>query len=883
MKGFRNFWRRNIRADVEDELTFHLEASITELVQGGMSRDDAEREARRRFGSVEGARERCETIDHLHERDKRRADFFESLKQDVRYAIRSLARTPGFTAVVVLTLALGICANTAMFSVVNAVLLKPLPYKDPHQLVRVFSSFRGSGNLQYPASQPEFMDYKSLSNVFENAAAYTAASLTLTGDGEPQRLRGLNVTRDFFPVLGMVPAAGRLFEGDDGRAGTEPKIIVTDAFWRAKFGADPSLLGRTLPINGIMRRVVAILPPDASFAGAEVFIPAYINPDSMSGRSSNFLNVVARLRPGISVDKAQGEANTLTKTLNERFPVNYPSSMGFGARVISLRNDTVGSAEPALLILLGSVALVLLIACANVANLLLARGEARQREIAVRLALGAGRRRVITQLLTESTLLALVGAAVGSAFAWWGTRAIVAMSAGAIPRAEGIRIDMTVGLVTLALAVVTGILFGLAPALQLARGDVQATLRDGARGGSEGRSRHRFGKVLVAAEMALAVVVVIGAALLVRSFTILQRVDPGFDARNLLTVDLSLPAARYDGAAAISFYQQLIDRAGAMPGVRVAAAATALPPNAPGNNLDIFIDGRATPPGGTLPSPNFVVVTRRYFEALGIRPVQGRAFSDVDAPTSEPVAVINETTARRVWPEGNAIGQRVRTSQRRPWMTIVGIVPDVHSNGLDQPAPAELYVMHEQRLATAGGAERSLFLVLRTATDPMAVANGARTAVKEIDPLLAITGVRSMTEIMERSVARPRFAMRLLTAFGALALVLAAIGIYGIMAYGVKRRTREIGIRMALGAQRSSVLALIVRQGMALAAAGLMAGTLGALFITRYMTALLYGVQPFDAITFGAVVVVLGGVALLASWIPARRAVSANAVEALRE
>jgi putative ABC transport system permease protein len=808
--------------------------------------------------------------------------MWEALMQDLRYAGRALRRNPGFAAIAVLTLALGIGANTAIFSVVNGVLVRPLPYREPDQLVRLFTAFRGSGEERYSISQPEFMDYKGLTNVFENAAAYSGVNLTLTGDGEPQRLRGIAATRDLLPVLGITPTIGRNFEREEGRQGVEPVIIFTHELWQNRFGGDPALLGRSLRLNGISRRVVGILPPGATYSRAEAFIPMFINPDSMTGRSHNFLSGVARLKPNVTVGQAQRELNALTRRTAEEFKRNYPASMGYGATVIAMHEEIVGDVKLPLLILLGAVGLVLLIACANVANLLLARGEARQREVAVRLAMGATTKRVIRQLLTESTVLAVLGAAGGIALAWWGTQAILAVSPDAIPRVQDIRIDVTVGLVTLGIAMLTGLLFGLAPAMQLVRTELQSSLKEGTRGGSESGQRQRVGRTLVMAEVALAVVVVIGAGLLMRSFYELRNSNPGFTPDKLLTIDLALPATRYDTAATTNFYQQLIERTGALPGVQVAAAASELPPVSSGNNWDIDIEGRTIAPDETAPSPNVRSVTRDYFRALSIPVIRGRAFGPEDGRASLPVAIINETSARSYWPNADPVGQHVRFSSRRPWMTIVGVARDVRSAGLSEPVPAEIFILHDQLPMNSGGTERAMYVILRTAGDPLTLAVPARRIVKEMDPLLAIIGVRSMDEVMDFSVARPRFTMLLLGVFGAVALMLAGIGIYGVMSYAVKRRTREIGIRMALGGKPRDVLLLVVGQGMRLAVVGLIIGIAGGFATTRLMRRLLYGVSATDPFTFAAIALLLAGVAFVASWVPARRAVRTDPTAALR-
>ena len=880
-RRYLRFWGRDVDADVDDELRFHVESAIADNVAAGMTPEQARADALLRFGDVEGVRRRVRDIDRLTERERSRADMFETFRQDLHFAARSLRRNPVFTLVAALTLALGIGANTAIFSVVNGVLLRPLPFREPDRLVRLYTSFRGSGELRYAISQPEFMDYKGLAGVFENAGAYSGLDMTLTGVGEPERVRAVTVTRDLLPTLGLQPVRGRNFEGADGRNGGEPLVIISHDFWQQRFGGDPALLGRTLSLNGRERRVVGILPPDVTFERAQALIPHYINPDSMTGRSANFLSGVARLKPGITIEQAQRELDALTRRVQAEYPQNYPESMGFGATVVGLRDVMVGDVRPALLTLLGAVGMVLLIACANVANLLLARGEARQREVAVRMALGAGRWRVVRQLLTESTLLAVVGAIGGVLLAWWGTKALLAVNPEAIPRLQEVRIDVTVGLVTLGLALLTGMIFGLAPAMQMVRLELQSSLKEGGRG-SEGGGRQRIGRALVASEIALAVVVVIGAGLLMRSFWTLQRVDPGFAADNMLVVDMAVPGARYDDVKTVTFYRQLVDRMAALPGVRGAAAANDMPPVADGKNWDIIIDGQARAPGQAWPSPNIRAVTREYFDVMGIRPAAGRLFGPGDARGSQPVAVVNEAAVRAIWKGESPVGKQVKFDKDYPWITIVGVAKDTRSAGLDAPVPGEMFILQDQTPETADGAERGMYVILRTAGDPGALAAAARRTVQEADPLLAITGIRTMDDIMARSLARQRFTMLLLGVFGAVALALAAIGIYGIMAYAVRRRTREIGIRMALGARPAQVLGLVVGQGMRLAAIGLAVGVAAAFVATRLMERLLYGVSATDPVTFAGIATLFAAVAFVASWLPARRAVATNPTTALR-
>jgi putative ABC transport system permease protein len=879
-RRYLRFWKSDPRADAEEELAFHIESRISEFRAMGMSEENATAEAMRRFGDVQRTRSRLNEIVALQEQDRRRANMWDALQQDLRYAGRALRRNPGFTLVAVLTLALGIGANTAIFSVINGVLLRPLPYREPDRLVRLFTSF--ASEPRYAVSQPEFMDYKGLNQVFENAAAFSGASLTLTGDGEPERLRGMAITKDFLPVLGITPLYGRNFEAREGREGGEPVLIVTHDLWQNRFGGEQSLLGRVLEVNGRSRRVVGILPPGVTAYRAQVFIPHFINPDSLAGRASNYLSVIARLRPGISVERAKAELETLTRRTGEVYRKTYPVSMGYSATAVSMLDEMVGDIRLPLMILLGAVGLVLLIACANVANLLLARGEARQQEVAVRLALGASGRRILRQLLTESMVLALIGAAGGMLLAWWGMKALLSVNPEAIPRFQDIHMDGTVGVVTLVLAMLTGVIFGFAPALHLIRTELQSTLKEGGRGGTEGGHRQRLGRTLVTAEVALAVVVVIGAALLLRSFRELRGTDPGFRAENVLAVDLSLPLARYDNAATTSFYQRLVEQVRALPGVRMAAAASDIPPVAGGNNWDIIIDGRVREPGSTYPSPNVRAVTRDYFRTMSIAFASGRGFGAEDHAASAPVAILNETSARTWWPDGNPIGQRIRFDSKLPWVTIVGVARDAKSNGVREPTPPELFLLHEQLPAAGGGTERSMYVLLKTTVDPLSLSSPAREAVRQLDPQLAVTAIRSMEQLLDFSVAQQRFMMLLLAVFGVVALSLAAIGIYGIMSYAVKRRSKEIGIRMALGGAPRDVLLLVVGQGMRLAVIGMVVGLVGALASTRVMSDLLFGVPARDPVTFVGIALLLAGVAFVASWLPARRAVRTDPTSALR-
>jgi putative ABC transport system permease protein len=890
-RRYLRFWGPDLAADVDDEVRFHIESHVETLIAEGMSPEAARAEVLRRFGDVRRVKRAVRAMDERHVRADRRAASWEALRQDVAYGVRSLRMTPAFSAIAVLTLALGIGANTAIFSVINGVLLRPLPFPHAERLARISTRFTGFGFDYSSLSEPELLDFQRETRSFEVVAGFASRGYGMTGEGEPERVGGLRATATIFRVLGIQAARGRVFLPEEDAPGHDGVVVISDALWRRRFGADPAIVGRTIALNGIRRTVVGVLPRSFDFRDlasrvTDVIVPLALNLDTLSGRSAHYLEAIARLKPGVPVERASAEAATIAARLTKAYPSNYPEKLGFGATVRGLRDSWVGSMRPALLVLAGAVGFVLLIACANVANLLLARGEARQRELAIRVALGAGRARIVRQLLTESVLLALVGAAVGLLLAPWGVNALLSVNPQGLPLVQRVSVDVPVLAVTLVLTLATALLFGMMPALEASRADVHVVLKEGGRGTAGGRRGQRTRAALVAGQVALAVVVVTGAGLLLKSFWRLQRVDPGFDSSSALAFDLALPAARYKSdSQVVAFYERLLERLAALPGVEAAGAVTIMPLSGETSNWDIEIEGRPETAAAAPVSPNFQIVAGDYFRTMRIPLRQGRAFLPSDDGRATPVVVINEMLAREQWPGRSALGARIRvrgSTPAYPWMTVVGIVADSRQRSLRQAARAEYFLPVAQAPTSAGGAWGGMTLIARTRAEPASLAASARRATWSIDPDLALANVRTLRELVADSVAQPRFTMLLVLIFGAVALVIAAIGVYGVVAYSVSRRTREVGIRLALGARPVDVVRLIVSQGMVVAGVGIALGVSGALVITRALAKLLYGVSATDPWTFAAIALLLAAVAAVATYLPARRATRIDPTLALR-
>ncbi len=875
------FRKTNVEQELTDELRFHLEKLIEEKIAKGMAADEARYAALRELGGIEQIKEEC--------RDMRRVNYIEEFLQDVRYGLRQIRRNPGFTAVAVITLALGIGANTAIFSIVNAVLLRPLPFAAPQQLVSVVST-RWRGNVADNASYPDFADWRAQNNAFSQMAAYGTDNFTLTGQGEAMHIQGAIVSANIFSLLGMKPVLGRPFLPDEDKlpaANGGFAIILGHHLWRGHFGADPRIVGRTIQIDNRNFTVVGVMPAGFQFpirgepvdfwmTMAIAFVTAPGMPSMAEQRGAHYLDVIARLKPHVSMAQAQAEMSTIVNRLNQQ----YPDIGSRGVRVVPQIDQVAGPARPALLILLAAVVCVLLIACANVANLMLARGASRQKEMAVRSALGAGRVRMIRQLLTESVLLALLGGMLGASLGLWGISGLISLLPMDIPRLAGVRVDNSVLLFTVLVSMLTGILFGLAPAAQASRLDFVESLKEGGRGLFEGPHHNGARGLLVIADVALAAVLLIGAGLLVQSFLRLQHVDPGFNPQHVLTFKMDLPYVRYSGSRQTQFFAQAIERLNHLPGVNSASAVLPLPLDGAEIGTTFAIEGRPSAESN-LPRASYSWVEPGYFRTVGIPLIKGRDFTPAEDLNTNPEVIINEALARQFFPHENPIGKRIKPGigngyKMPPMREIVGVVGDVRQYGLTAAPGPEVYVPLAQ--SPLG----SMNFVLRTEVDPLSMVRAVRKEMAEMDKDLPFYGVQTFSQYLGQRFAQPHFLTLLLGLFAALALGLAAVGLYGLVSYSISRRTHEIGIRVALGAERNDLLKMVLGQGLKLTLNGVAIGIVGALALTRSLSSLLYGVTSTDLVTFITVSLILIAVALLACYIPARRATKVDPMVALR-
>jgi putative ABC transport system permease protein len=862
-------------AAIVEELAQYLDDHYAELLAGGATEAEAYRQTLTELiGSELLAHElrragRRITQEPIALGTNRRTNMIAALWQDLRFGARMLLKQPGFTLIAVLTLALGIGANTAIFSIVNAVLLRPFPYKEPERLVILRERVSASGG--FSPSYPNFVDWRAQNTVFDSMAPVLSnQSFNFTGAGEPERLRGRIVSAEFFSTLGIKPMLGRDFLAEEDRPGATPAAILSYGLWHRRFGEDPGVIGKQLTLNNQSFTVVGVTSPNFQFGSeADVTTPIGLQAERfrLRGRDPG-VDVVARLKPGVSRQQAETELNMIAARLEQQYP---ETNKGRRARVTPLHENFVGDVRQPLLILLGSVGLVLLIACANVANLLLLRASARQKEMAVRVALGASRRAIIRQLLTESVLLSASGGALGILLALWGTSFISGHLPDGIPRLHEARVDAPVLGFTLAVSLMTGLLFGLVPALQASRPNLTDGLKEGERG-SSGR-RQRLRSVLVVGEVALTLTLLVGAGLLIQSFWRVLQVDPGFKAQNLLTMQLSVNNP--DVQQVSNFFEQLQQNVRSLPGVKSVAVSNGLPfdiANYPG----FIIEGRTDPDNKG--SGLRYTVSPDYFQTLGIELIKGRVFTAEDTPDSPQVIVIDEALAQRHFPNEDPIGKRLKQSlPNSPSYEIVGIVRHVEHYRLDGQSPdAQFYTNFNQSRA------RTNTLLVRTDAEPLSLAAAVRAQVAALNKDQAVFNVRTMEQILARSVAARRFSMLLLTVFAVVALALASLGIYGLMSYAVAQRTREIGVRMALGAQSGNVLRLVIGQGMKLAFVGVATGLVASLALTRTMKNLLFGVSATDPATFAAIALLLTLVALLACWIPARRATRIDPLVTLR-
>ncbi|MEM7350749.1 MAG: ABC transporter permease [Acidobacteriota bacterium] len=800
--------------------------------------------------------------------------------QDLRFAARTLVKRPGFAAVAVLTLALGIGANTAIFSIVYGIMLKPLPLPEPQQLVTVWENREARGGpVDEWTNGANFLDWRERNRVFESLAVYGGWNADLSGAGEPERLLGEIVSPEYFRLLGMAPARGRDFQAAEGQPGAEGVVVLSHELWQRRFGADPEIVGRSLTLNDSSFNVIGVLP--AGFRSpfspdARVWRTRTIDPSS-DDRGNAYLRVVGRLRSDVGLAEARDDMARVAAEIAEQYPAEYRD---VGASIVPLREQIAGPGRPALLALLGTVGFVLLIACANVANLLLGRSAERQREIALRATLGAGRSRLARQLLTESLLLAFVGGGLGILLGVWGQEILRALAPPAAPRLDEVAIDGTVVGFSFGLMLLTGILFGSAPALQASRLELSGALRN-SRGSVGSLFRRRLRAALVVGELALALALLVGAGLLVRSFDSLQRVEPGFAPDRVVAFGLQLPQTRYEAPQQIAgFYADLVERLARHPGVESAATISSLPLSGSDSDVTITVEGLPPAQPGDEPAAWYRQITPGYFATLGIRTVQGRSLEAGDRADTAPVVMVNETLARRYFAGADPIGRRLKLGgpdSQRPWREIVGVVADIHARNLARPPVDEIY------LAQAQMPTRQTNVILRLAEGQTGALALVRAEVDGLDANLPVGAPVALDQLVARSVAIPRFTTQMLTAFALLALVLAAVGIYGVMAYSVSQRTREIGIRMALGAERSSVVRLVVGQGLGLTLAGLALGVGTALALGQGLEALLFGISPTDPATFAATAALLIAVGTLACYLPARRAAQVDPVVSLRD
>jgi predicted permease len=892
---YLRFWRRDPGADLEEELAHHIQSRIDEYMAAGMDVRAARAEAERRLGDLRRVRAECIRIDEQFVRKQQLGDVLHGIAMDLRIALRQLRRQPTLAATAVICLTLGMGANTAILSVADAVLFRPLPFHDPGRLVLVGEGLPAIGDGNFGTiSAPDFLDYRELDgSVFTSSAVFEVESAALTGDLTPERVTGLRASATLFRVLGMHPSLGSDFQPDADAPGSPNVVIISDALWRRRFGGDPAMIGRAITLDGKPWTVTGIMPPGFAFPlpglhadPAEYFIPFRMTPEVVGQRGNSYnAYLIGRLAPGVTLERARAAVNAIAARIPAAHPEAYRSDFRIVADAVPLRERLVSGVRRSLLILLGAAGLVLLVACINVSGLLLARGAARRREIAVRTALGATRGRLARQHLAESAVLVAVGSAGGLLAAHWGAHALAALAPDGLLAGYRVGVDGRILAATLAIAVIATVAFALAPALQWNVRALPAHLRDEGRGASIGRGRQRSRRVMVVGQIALALVLVSGAGLLVRSFVNVLRVEPGFEPAGLLSFQVALPAHRYPGGASVTRTElQLVDALASVPGVRHASAAAYLP-------TTTYWQIAVTPEGVDLPKTPLVVndiVHPGYFETMGIQLVRGRTFDARDVPGSPPVVIVDEQFAKKYFPSGDAVGRRLKWGSAEspdPWYTVIGVVRSVKARSLDEQGAPQTYFAAPQLAVQpqlVDFALRRMHYVVRTTGDPLAMASTVRRVVRTLDPELPVTHVATGESLVAQSLTSRRFEMLLLSAFSALALVLAAVGLYGLIAYSGVQRQREIGIRMAIGATPRGVVGLVLREGTWTAGFGALLGITGTVALTRVMRSLLFDVGALDAGVFLAATALLMVVALLACWLPARRAARVDPVEALR-
>jgi len=871
------FHRQAMEDELDEELRFHFDREVEKYQRSGMKEVEAKRRARLAFGGLEHMKEDC--------REARGTGFLELTMQDAKYAFRQLWANPTFALVMILTMALSIGANSAIFSAINGVLLQKLPYTQPERLVRVFLSSREYP--KFPLNPWDFLDFRARNHSFESIAAFTRGDVQLSGEGEPERLNGFGVTSGYFRVLGLQPQLGREFDFKAEIPGNGLQVVISDRLWRTRFAADPNVIGRKVTLNMQPFTVIGVMPARTEHPGnvyhavvygesVDVWWPFSFAGDS-NRRGSHFIEGIARLKNGVSAERAQAELNAIMAQIERE----HSWKPGWKVMIIPLYTEVVGSRRQMLMVLLGAVGIVLLIACANAANLLMARASARQREIAVRLAMGAPRLRVVRQLLTESLLISVTGGLLGLALAFGGVRALVALLPADFPRAHDIHVSGPVLAFTVVVSLLTGILFGLTPALQASRTDPKQGLQKGGRTTTAGRHQARLRSALVVAEISLASVLLIGAGLMLRTFLNLVHLDPGFREDHLLTASLSLPHESYKtGEQTAQFYDRLSSSLNALPGVESAGAGSDLPWTGYDENAGGFAIEGKKPPAGQEFHARYHMATPGYFSAMGIPLLEGRFFTEGDKKGAPWALIVNRTMAERYWPHEDVIGKRISfddaPKKDSDWMTIVGVVGDVKDQP-NSPSAEPAFWWSE-----AQASEPDMSIAIRTRSDPRQIADGLRDAVHRLNPALAVADLKLMEQVADGQVSTPRLTFALVGLFAGLAILLAAIGAYGVIAYTVSQRTGEFGLRVALGAQRADLMRMVLTQSAKMAVPGIILGLLLALSLGNVVQSLIYGVSAADPVILASVVLLMLTVALIASFVPARRAAQADPMVTLR-
>jgi len=887
----RLVWPVSIDKEIAEELAAHLELQRRRFIAAGMSEAEATAAAHERFGNLDLIRDECRVIRTDMETAMNRAELRQELKMDAEYTVRMLRRNPLFAFVAILTMALGIGANTAIFSVLNSVLLRALPYRYADRTMVVWNNYSQSSLAITAVAAPEYFDMKAGLRRFDAVGAITRQASALVGEGgEPERVTSYVVTPNMFDLLGVAPTLGRAFGGDDGSPGAPRVIVLSHALWTRRFGGDPKIIGRTVNVAGFVRTIVGVMPPEVRFPDApldflrepaDLWLPSTWEQSRAGSRGNQNLAVIARRSADATPAEAAADLAAMSARFRAQFPDRYASesAKGWSLIAIPIREQMVGSVRAALFVISAAVGLILLIACVNVANLLLARAATRQREIAVRMALGAARSRLVRQLLTESTILAMLGGTLGVALAWAGIRLIVRLDGGEIPRLAGTSVDGRVLLFSLGLTVIAGIIVGIVPALQQSAGNVRSTLGEAARGSSSGREGNRLRRALVAAQVAMALLVLVAAGLLGRSFIALQGVRPGFSPADVVTFQLTLPFSRYDSATKlIALFERVHTATTAIPGISEVSAVYPLPMGSDHWSGTFTVEGEPEGPNVQLPHAEYAVALPGYFHATRIPLVAGRDFAITDRRSTPAVAIVDEALARKHWPNQSAINKRINADgQPGEWATVIGVVGHVHNSGPQSEGEPQLYLPYLQH------AERTMSIVARTTAPVSSVAGPVRAAIKSIDAELPVAKFGSLDAIVARALSRQRFNTLLLGIFAVTALVLASIGLYGVMAFVVSQRTREIGIRMALGGEARSIRRMVLREGMLICLVGLVAGAAISLAVSRTLSGLLFGVTSSDPTTYVGIGLLLLAVGCVASYGPARRATLVNPIVALRE